>query len=101
MSATRKLTQNEKVFRALKQTGSMWLSADAITERTGVPQPARRINDLKRDGHNIEGKFLDRSKGQYGYRLVAEAAPEPDDFNGALFDAPSSPTSHYEYEDAA
>lgn len=100
MSATRKLTQNEKVLRALQQAGSWWLSADAITEKTGVPQPARRVNDLKNAGHKIEGKFLDRAKGIYGYRLVS-LAEEPEEIPAALFDAPAPPTSHYDYEDVA
>lgn len=117
MSTPRKAYGWEKVLRCLLDGGGFYLSADTITERCGVKQPARRVHDLgKKPGLQIQSKYLDRDKGLYGYRLAsfsreaaiallngdapAEAAEE---FPEALFDdsAPPKSTSHHEMENAA
>lgn len=99
------MTGKEKVLLALQQAGAFGMTADAITGKTGVRQPARRVNDLRNDGHKIEGDYIDRAKGIFRYRLIAEAAPidttEPENFDGTLFpDVPPEPINAI-YGDAA
>lgn len=104
MSTPRKAYGWEKVLRCLLEGGGFYLSADTITNRCGVKQPARRIHDLAGKGLTIQSKYLNREKGIYGYKLhpdsvekahlllgdhVAPAPqPEPEEIGETLFDAP-------------
>ena len=112
MSERRK--QTERLHLLLKQAGGYWTSADQITQQTGMTRVAARIYDLKKDGVEIESKFVGKSKCK-SYRLTAaeragtkaaptpEPAPEefPTDFFGGADAAPAKSTSHHQYEDAA
>lgn len=74
------MTGKEKVLLYLRNCGGFGATADQITEATGVPQPARRINDLRNDGHMILGKYIDKARSIYHYKLLTDAgSPEPPD----------------------
>lgn len=114
MSESRKAYGWEKVGRTLLDAGSFWITADEITKRCGVKQPARRVHDLKKKGVAIDSKFIDRQKGIYAYRLAPGAAeslrrllgetppePTPDPPVQTLFDdVPAPSTAHYLQEAA-
>lgn len=93
----RKATGKEKILRALVKAGSFGLTTDDLQRQTGVNYPPRRIEDLRKDGHKINGGFTDSSRTTFRYRLVTlaptfvmppEPEPEPEiepDFTGSLF----------------
>lgn len=98
----------EKVARVLIEAKTFPVSARVITDRSGVPQPARRIRDLREKGARIESVKIDPRRGVNGYRLPDQAAIDTltrilagadqpaDDFSETLFDgAPARKTSHY------
>ena len=64
------MTQTERVHAILRDAGAFWISAQQITEQTGITRVAARIHDLKESGVSIESTFVDRSKGK-SYRLTA------------------------------
>ena len=101
----RRVNQVEQVHRILRDAGAFWISAQQITEQTGITRVAARIHDLKESGVSIESKFVDRSKGKsyriHAFARMADTQPEPEPFADALFEAQSTPTSHHRFEDAA
>lgn len=81
--------QTDRVLAILRDAGGHWTSAQQITEMTGITRVAARIFDLKQDGVEIEGKFVDRSAGK-SYRLKAserikQPPAEPEAFPESLF----------------
>lgn len=100
------MTNKEKILLALRDSGANWSSADHLTERTGVRQPARRIHDLKQDGIEIESRYLNAAKGIYGYRLKAserikQPPAEPEAFPESLFASDTPKPSNAIYGDEA
>lgn len=72
-----RMTQCEKVLRHLRDFGSI-TTMDAFIEY-GITRLASRVYDLRREGHDIEGKF-ETSLNRYGekvtycrYRLKGES----------------------------
>lgn len=106
MATPRKAYGWEKVLRCLLDGAGFYLSADTITERCGVKQPARRVHDLnKKPGITIQSKYLNPAKGEYGYRLDPECrsaaqqllkgeAPA-EEIPTTLFGDEPKPTSHH------